>query len=305
MVTVAIPVNRVPTNRGVARHIIGVYFQPFLNPLGTTRCCFAGTPRILLLRGLGSLLTWRSSGLRVGGSGRLIGMPKLAPDVASRLSAGYPEVVDYLTVNSGLPGPRGNLELLAASGELLPLEHGERLRAEANEYLRCCGVLVLPRQLGDDPAGVTLLLTRAAADHSWRVREAVAMAAQRIGDDDFDALLALVDQWLEGPDPLVQRAAVAAICEPRLLHSEKAAAQAIRACSRATLYLLTLGSEQRRQADARTLRQALGYCWSVAVAADPAAGLPAFLDLDETDVDLGWIVRTNRTKARLRRLLPT
>jgi hypothetical protein len=31
--------------------------------------------------------------------------------------------------------------------------------------------------------------------------------------------------------------------------------------------------------------------------------MPVFLDLDDTDSDLGWIVRTNRTKARLTRLL--
>jgi len=230
-------------------------------------------------------------------------VPKLDPDLAARLAAGYPEVVDYLTANSCLPGPRANLELLAAAGELLPPEHGARLRAEQDEYLRCCGVMVLPRQFGEDPVGATLLLTRAAADHSWRVREAVAMAAQRVGDESFGGLLALVDSWLDEPDPLVQRAAVAAICEPRLLQSPEAAAQALSACSRATTFLLTLSDEQRRQADVRTLRQGLGYCWSVAVAADPVAGMSAFLDLDTTDADLGWIVRTNRTKARLKKHL--
>jgi hypothetical protein len=129
------------------------------------------------------------------------------------------------------------------------------------------------------------------------------MAAQRIGDEDLGALLELIERWLGEPDPLVQRAAVAAICEPRLIRTRDAAAQAIRTCSRATTYLLTLSHEQRRTDEARTLRQALGYCWSVAVAADPEAGLPVFLGLDDTDPDLGWIVRTNRTKARLKKLL--
>jgi hypothetical protein len=31
--------------------------------------------------------------------------------------------------------------------------------------------------------------------------------------------------------------------------------------------------------------------------------MQAFLDLDETDPDLGWVVRTNRTKSRLKRPL--
>jgi hypothetical protein len=50
----------------------------------------------------------------------------------------------------------------------------------------------------------------------------------------------------------------------------------------------------------RTLRQALGYCWSVAVAADPAAGLPRFLALAASpDPDVAWVVHSNRGKARL------
>jgi hypothetical protein len=40
------------------------------------------------------------------------------------------------------------------------------------------------------------------------------------------------------------------------------------------------------------------------VAADPAAGWALFESLDTTDADLAWIGRTNRAKARLKRLLP-
>ena len=54
----------------------------------------------------------------------------------------------------------------------------------------------------------------------------------------------------------------------------------------------------------RVLRQSLGYCWSVAVAADPGSGLPAFAALaEDTDPDVRWVVRSNRTKARLAKLL--
>jgi hypothetical protein len=59
----------------------------------------------------------------------------------------------------------------------------------------------------------------------------------------------------------------------------------------------------RRDPGVRTLRQALGYGWSVAVAADPAGGLPAFRSLDTGDPDLAWIVRENSRKARLSGLL--
>ncbi len=49
----------------------------------------------------------------------------------------------------------------------------------------------------------------------------------------------------------------------------------------------------------RTLRKALGYGWSVVIAADPGAGLPMFQrpeGLQDRDID--WIVRENRKKAR-------
>ncbi len=74
-------------------------------------------------------------------------------------------------------------------------------------------------------------------------------------------------------------------------------------CRRTTHALAALPEDRRRDSDVRTLRQGLGYCWSVAVAADPAQGLPAFWALDDADADVAWIVRENLKKTRLTRLL--
>ena len=126
-----------------------------------------------------------------------------------------------------------------------------------------------------------------------------AMAADVADDGDRQAIL----DWVEDQDPLVQRAAAAAICEPRLLRTPASAAVAVRVCQRATDLLSLRPADTRRDGDVRTLRQALGYCWSVAVAADPEPGLAAFQDLDISDPDVAWIVRTNLTKKRLARLL--
>ena len=61
---------------------------------------------------------------------------------------------------------------------------------------------------------------------------------------------------------------------------------------------------ERRSPGVRTLRQALGYGWSVVIAALPAEGLTAFHLLEGSDdPDVAWVVRENRTKARLQRLL--
>jgi hypothetical protein len=127
------------------------------------------------------------------------------------------------------------------------------------------------------------------------------MALQRLGDADLPRLLDLADDWAGDAHPLVQRAAVAGVCEPRLLRSPAAAARAVALCDAVTAALAARPAAQRRDEDVRTLRKALGYCWSVAVAADKAAGLPVFeRRAGSDDPDVAWIVRENRGKARMR-----
>jgi hypothetical protein len=129
----------------------------------------------------------------------------------------------------------------------------------------------------------------------------VAMALQRWGEDNFAALADELKSWVGG-SPLERRAAVAAVAEPPLLRDRDAARRALELVERITASLA--GERDRTEAGVRTLRQALGYCWSVVVAADPERGLPAFERLEASDdPDLQWIVRENRKKARLARLL--
>ncbi|QAY71051.1 HEAT repeat domain-containing protein [Xylanimonas protaetiae] len=217
------------------------------------------------------------------------------------------EVPAYLTARSGLPGPRSNLELLTAFGDVAPAGLILDLAASPDEYLRACGTAAVGRLLVESPAdtALTALLHARAADPSWRVREAAAMALQRVGDVDGAALRLLVQAWAHDPHPLVRRAAIAGVCEPRLLRDPATAAAALAACRAATDSVEALPADARRDPDVRTLRQALGYCWSVAVAGDPTAGLRAFAALERSpDPDTAWVVRENRKKARLVRLLP-
>jgi len=130
------------------------------------------------------------------------------------------------------------------------------------------------------------------------------MALQRLGDADLPRLLDLASEWAGDSSPLVQRAAAAGVCEPRLLRTPPARATAIEICERVTESLAARPSSERGDPRVRVLRQGLGYCWSVAVAADPAQGLPRFRMISESaDPDVSWIVRENRRKARLASLL--
>jgi len=213
------------------------------------------------------------------------------------------EVAAYLTAHSGLPGPRANLTLLDAAGDVLPREVALSFLEQADEYLACCGTVALGRLLIEGDRDTIPQLTRLAAADRWRVRESVAIAGQRVGDRDPALLRKLVATWTSAPDPLVVRAGIAAVCEPRLLADPATAAAAIAGCASATAWLASTPIEDRSDAGVRTLRQALGYCWSVAVAADPIRGLPVFASLDVSDRDIAWVVSENRKKKRLARLL--
>ena len=210
----------------------------------------------------------------------------------------------YLNANSGLPGPRGNLELVAACGEESDAVRAETLIASGDEFATVCGLVALGRHFGlGDDLHVDVLHS-GAADPRWRVREGAAMALQRAGDDDPERAFTLADAWAHDPDPLVRRAAVAAVCEPRLLRNRAYALRALALLREVTADLANSSGGERRTPPVRTLRQALGYGWSVAVAALPDEGLRMFAQLDRSaDPDVAWIVRENRKKARLKRLL--
>jgi len=89
------------------------------------------------------------------------------------------------------------------------------------------------------------------------------------------------------------------VCEPRLLRDARSVSRTLELLAVVTNDLAEHSPELRRRPEWRTLRQALGYGWSVAVAASPAAALPVFERMGESeDVDVHWIVRENRKKSR-------
>jgi len=210
----------------------------------------------------------------------------------------------YLRQHSGLPGPRANLELAHAVAEEADAHQVDRLLAIDDEYLVLCGTIGLGRLLAEGSDGAEERLRGYARDRRWRVREGVAMALQLVGEADLSRLLKIVVAWANDSDPLVQRAAVAGICEPRILRTARARAQALAVCEQVTRALAAQPPGQRQTDAVRTLRQALGYCWSVTIAADPVAGLPRFKALaEQSDPDVAWIVRQNAKKDRLSKLL--
>jgi len=215
----------------------------------------------------------------------------------------------YLLEKSGLPGPRGNLELaqvVADEGDLKLFQRYAAYTAEQapvnspHEFLAFCGVVGLGRLLAEGNRNLLETLRTHASDPRWRVREAVALALQRLGDADMEHLLRAMQAWSTG-SPLEQRAAAAALCEPRLLIQAKHAREVLRLLDKITARLAR--ADNRRGADFLALRKGLGYCWSVAVAALPDEG-KALMEkwLVNIDSDVQWIMRENMKKTRLARM---
>jgi len=203
----------------------------------------------------------------------------------------------YLRRNSGLPGPRANLELVAAVGDEAPAELLWRLSGSDDEFLALCGTAGLGRLAAANPPQVIARLRELAGDARWRVREAVAIALQRLGSDDMEMLLREMRAWSED-GPFVQRAAAAGLCEPALLKRQADVAVVLKILDRITQSMA--GSSERRTDGFKALRKALGYCWSVAAAASPPLGMPYIERWSRsTDPDVQWVMRTNMAKARM------
>jgi hypothetical protein len=206
----------------------------------------------------------------------------------------------YLRAESGLPGPRANLELAQVAADLGSLDRYRQWLATDDEFLCLCGAIGLGRLVADGCAQLLEELRHHANDGRWRVREGVALGLQRLGARDMPMLVSTMREWSDG-SLLERRAAVAALCEPPLLRDMAAASTVLAVLDEITHGLLA--ERDRRAEDFKVLRQALAYGWSVAVAASPADGKPLLEKwLQSPDKDVAWLARENLKKDRLKRM---
>lgn len=215
----------------------------------------------------------------------------------------------YLLTESCLPGPRANLELAFA----VALEGSENQlvkyaglgpdvagRDTKEEFLALCGVIGLGYLAARGKSEHFGLIRKCASDPRWRIREAVALGLQKYGETYFEDLLSLMIDWSKG-SLLERRAAVATLCEPSLLRDDQNAARILDVLDLITASIID--EVDTRSEDFRVLRKALGYGWSVAVAAHPGIGKPRmekWIHVKHRDVQ--WIMRNNLKKNRLAKM---
>ncbi len=192
--------------------------------------------------------------------------------------AGLLDWEPYLLQESGLPGPRGNLELaqvVADEGNRAQFEHFLACTPQVaptndpHEFLAFCGVVGLGRLLAEGDEKILDQLRPFASDPRWRLREGVAMALQRLGKADMRRLLEAMQRWSTG-SWLEKRAAAAAMAEPVLLHNESDALEVLQILDQITASMQN--SAEVKNEGFKILQQGMRYCWSVVAAAAPEQG---------------------------------
>lgn len=230
-----------------------------------------------------------------------------------------------LIAGSRLPGPRANLalavrfaDLVAASGNRerlwpmlltwLVLPPAAAPAGDPHEFLPFCAAQGLgalyPSVDATRQKAIVSLLRIAADDERWRLREAVAIALQRIGEQDVEALRAVVDDWLPTASVTEQRAIMAALAHTPILKDEATARYALGIAGAIMQNVQQADAAQRKTESFRILRKALEYALSVYIAALSAAGIP-FLSHWQVSDDpaIQRIVSQNLGKARLQRVM--
>jgi hypothetical protein len=216
---------------------------------------------------------------------------------------------EYLKQESGLPGPRGNLELIYAVAEIGSEEQFLHLisftpeKAPVNsqeEFLSACGTVGLGRLVAEGKTEYLRLLRSFASDLRWRTREGVAMALQIYGEKHMDELIDEMKLWSEG-SYFEKRAAAAALCEPKLLSQKGQVFKVLQILDIITKSIVNV--ENRKDEGFVALKKGLAYCWSVAIVYNSVEGKKMFEEwISCQDKDIKWIVRENLKKDRLRRL---
>jgi len=235
------------------------------------------------------------------------------------------KIREYLTSNSSLPGPRGNLELAFAFAEvaadfsekdsgkmwelasrLIGVSAGEAPVNDPKEILSFCGAVAIgaiASARGEFFPKAFHLLRRLAEDSRWRTREGVAMGLQRLIAGRGQSALEELDGWVEKNEWLVMRAVAAGVAEPALLRDKQIAKGALGLHEKIFSHIFV--AEYRKTDEFKTLRQALGYSLSVVICAIPKEGFEYLRRLaGSRDPDVLWVLRENLKKNRLAKNFP-
>ena len=261
------------------------------------------------------------------------------------------ELAEKLMAESNLPGPRANLELAEAFSRAVSTAAAEpaawletlydwaRIPAEEapagdpREFLPFCavisfGVLYNTHACAYPCTGpcdcplwpiqsehLMETVRKTASDSRWRIREAVAISLQHLGEGNPAALQRILDDWLSAdagkdgsltdsslPDSslMERRAVLAALAHPPLLGEEEFARYALKTADRILEEAAAVPAEQRKGEPFRVLKKGLSYALSVLVAEAPEEGFTLLERwAKRSDPDIRQVLVENLKKKRL------
>ena len=227
----------------------------------------------------------------------------------------------YLREQSHLPGPRANLKLVDDVSDMLAAAVSQRTEdvrrviehlardektLEVNtpgEFVVLCGVVAAGMCASVYAAWrheVFARLSEYACNASWRVREGTAIAFQRLLEAAPGETAACLRIWASEGNCWQQRASMAAIAEPALMHSATMREVAFEMQQIVVRRIHAIPLSERKREEVKVLCKATGYTISVITAALPEQGFALMGECASWgDPDIKWILRENLKKKRL------
>jgi len=224
-------------------------------------------------------------------------------------------VTKFLSLHSGLPGPRGNITLAAEASKLI----AEKWEAEkpflrslvtgwassGDEYLMFVAHMALGYVLRVSPEEADWavpILHEGNFSKPWRAREGVTFALEALLDGRCGFTLDLIDSWCADRQPILVRNAIVALAHPAQLRESVEQLDALKKYNGVGMGLVAEAVDATP--DLAMLGRSLGFTLSVAAEADEG-----YLDQLEAWVRSGvkpWrsIIRENLGKARISKKYP-
>jgi hypothetical protein len=238
----------------------------------------------------------------------------------------FKEAEGYLTLNSNLPGPRGNLTLAYKFAELFVKEQisneliellftwankpaSEAPANDPGEYLPFCGILALSshyyfaaEKLKDK---IMSQIKAAMNDSRWRVRESAAMGLQLIAEKDFKPVREYLTRWYMTTNYLEKRAFLAALAHPPILKDKEIVRFSLSMSEDILKELLAVSEESRKTEEFGVLVKGLEYCLSVFVTELPEEGFELLKKYAVSNNKVMIkILKSNLSKSRLTKKYP-
>jgi hypothetical protein len=140
---------------------------------------------------------------------------------------------NYIIKNSNLPGPRGNLELAFAFAEIyenfnvlnkwIQISEEKAGVNDPESFPAFCAAVCLGKlytKIKDKK--IIDILKKSANDGRWRMKEAVAFAFQKIGENNFNELKKIFSGWIKKSNNNEKRAILVSLAHPPFLNKENA-----------------------------------------------------------------------------------